>query len=266
MAMSKNKTSYDLIGPKNAPIVVLIHGLGLTRQMNWDVITNDLTSRFRVLRYDLYGHGESRKISQNNQISLTFLSDQLIALMDELDIDQAALVGFSLGGMINRRVAMDHPKRVSKMAILNTPHERAKEAQREVEDRATLSEKDGAKATIESTLRRWFSPSFFDHHMDIVNKVREIVLTQDPISYVACRYVLAHGVKELIRPYPPINVPSLVMTCQHDSGSTPVMSYAIAEEIKDSEVFIVPQLRHLGLIENPRIYTEKLIKFLTQKI
>ena len=151
--------------------------------------------------------------------------------MDHLEIQRAALVGFSLGGMINRRFAIDHPDRTVALAILNSPHERGAEAQRLVEERARDTSSGGAAATIEASLARWFTPGFLAAEPATVDRVRQGVLANDPAAYVRCRWVLANGVVELIRPDPPITVPALVMTCEHDSGSTPAMSHAIAAEI-----------------------------------
>ena len=68
-------------------------------------------------------------------------------------------------------------------------------------------------------------------HDDYIQQVRGWVLANDAELYAQAREVLAFGVIELIRPQPPLRKPTLVMTCENDSGSTPAMSYAIAAEI-----------------------------------
>ena len=258
--ISPEGTAYDLIGPATAPVVVLIHGLGLTRQ-TWAGQLPLLAQHFHVLTYDLCGHGESALPSR--MPSLTVLSDQLRDLMDHLNLPKAALIGFSLGGMINRRFAMDHPDRVSALVILNSPHERSPEAQRLVEERAAQSG-EGPVATIDATLDRWFTPAFRANHPVVVAKVRASVLANDPINFARHRQVLAHGVLELIRPNPPITKPTLVMTCENDTGSTPDMSRAIASEVPGAQVRIIPALQHLGLIEQPDIFTIPILNFLRQ--
>ena len=253
-------TAYDLTGPANAPVVVLIHGLGLTRQI-WADHATTLSDAYHVLTYDLSGHGESALPVQTP--SLTVLSDQLRDLMDHLHIARAALIGFSLGGMINRRFAMNHPDRVSALVILNSPHERSPEAQRLVEERAAQSDA-GPAATIEATLDRWFTPGFRASHPEAVARVSASVLANDPGNFARHRQVLAHGVKELIRPKPPITHPTLVMTCENDIGSTPAMAKAIAAEIPDARAIIVPALQHLGLLEQPTLFAEPILNFLTR--
>jgi len=264
MAVSGQGTAYDLTGPEDAPVVVLIHGLGLTRASTWGQIAPVLAQRFRVLAYDLPGHGETAL--PDARVTLTALGAHLVALLDELGIARAALAGFSLGGMINRRCALDHPGRVSALAILNSPHDRGEEQQRIVEDRARATAAGGPAAGIDVTLARWFTEGFRRDHADRVAAVRDIVLANDPANYAAHRRVLAEGVRELIAPDPPITRPTLVMTCEHDSGSTPAMSHAIASEIPGAETRIIPQLQHLGLIERPGLFAHPVQDFLDRAL
>ncbi len=261
MVLSAGGTAYDLSGPEGTPVVALIHGLGLTRQSTWGMIAPILSQRFRVLSYDLCGHGQS--ILPANGSSLTVLSEQLITLMDELGIGQAALVGFSLGGMINRRCAMNHGGRVSSLVVLNSPHERGAALQQQVEAAARDAGAGGPGATIDAALARWFTPAFRAGHANAVADIRRVVLANDPGNYALHRRVLAEGVTELIRPKVAISHPALVMTCEHDSGSTPAMARTIASEINGAEVIIVPGLKHLGLIERPELFTAPIIEFLT---
>jgi pimeloyl-ACP methyl ester carboxylesterase len=256
---SSNGTRYNLVGPAAAPVLAFIHGLGLNRQI-WDRFVSRLAPRYRVLTYDLYGHGES--IAAPVKPSVTLYSRQLIGLMDELGIERCSLVGFSLGGMINRRVAIDHPERVAALAILNSPHERGAKAQALVEQRALDSAAGGPGATLDATIERWFTLEFRAAHDDYIQQVRNWVQANDEHDYALAREVLAFGVVELIRPQPPIVKPTLVMTCENDSGSTPAMSQAIAGEIDGSEVVIVPYLKHMGLAEDPGFFIVALVEFL----
>lgn len=256
---ASNGSAYELVGPANAPVIVLIHGLGLNRHV-WDSFVTRFAHRYRVLSYDLFGHGES--ISPPGMPSLTLFSEQLLGLLDELGIEQCSLIGFSLGGMINRRFAMDHPGRVSALAILNSPHEREPEAQKLVEQRALDSAAGGPAATLDATIERWFTAEYRAANPEYINRVRNWVLANDAEDYALCRQVLAFGVVELIRPKPPITHPTLIMTCEHDSGSTPAMSQAIASEIEGSQVIVVPGLQHMGLCENPSFFISALVDFL----
>ena len=257
--VSSQGTAYRLSKKDDSPTIVLIHGLGLN-QCIWDEYVSPLFTDYQVLRYDLVGHGES---SLPTDIpSLTLFSNQLLELLNYLNIDNCTLIGFSLGGMINRRFAMDHASRVNALVILNSPHERSEEAQRLVEERAANTQSGGAEATIDSTLQRWFTPSYISNNPQYLSKVRNWVLSNEATCYAHCRHVLATGVIELIRPIPAISIDTLVITCENDSGSSPAMSYAIGQEIANSQVEIIPHLQHMGLVEQPGLFIKPIIKFL----
>jgi pimeloyl-ACP methyl ester carboxylesterase len=255
---SSNGTRYQISGPADAPVIAFIHGLGLNRRI-WDNYFNHFAKHYRVLSYDLYGHGESA--APPYKPSVRQFSEQLIELMDELKIEHCAAIGFSLGGMINRRMAIDHPDRVSALAILNSPHERSEEAQSLVEQRALDSAAGGPGATLDATIERWFTAEFRHDNPGFIEQVRGWVLANEVEIYALCRQVLAFGVVELIRPEPPITHPTLVMTCENDSGSTPAMSQAIASEISGARVVIVPHLKHMGLTENESLFIDELTQF-----
>ncbi len=251
-------TAYDVLHKFDAPVVVLIHGLGLCRHMWRDHIA-DFASDYQVVSYDLLGHGDSAAPTAPTDLSL--YAKQLCGLLDHLRIDKAALVGFSIGGMINRRFALDHANRLSALAILNSPHDRGDKAQAMVEARAMAVRSEGAMATMEAALERWFTDDYRTSYPDFMETVRVWRRQVDAQSYAEAAWVLATGVKELIRPTKRVNVPTIVITSENDSGSTPDMAAKIASEIDQVEICIVPELKHLGLIEQPQSFTLPVIEF-----
>lgn len=262
-AFTSTGSAYQCYGAKDAPPLLLIHGLGLART-TWDTHLPHYIADYRVITYDLYWHGESS--SPDSVPSLTEFSNQIVELLDTLGIDKVTLIGFSLGGMINRRFALDYPDRVSTLVILNSPHERGEAAQKLVEERAAQSEAGGPGANLDTTIERWLTRNFIDTNPDYIASLRKHVLSNNAKTYAQCRMVLAAGVTELIRPAVPIDAPTLVMTCEYDSGSTPQMSVAIASEIKNARTIIVPDLQHLGLIEQPADFTKPICSFLNDNL
>ena len=251
-------TAFDVLRKADAPVVVLIHGLGLCRYMWRDHIT-DFATDYQVVSYDLLGHGDSAAPTAPTDLSL--YARQVCGLLDHLQIDKAAIVGFSIGGMINRRFALDYADRLSALAILNSPHDRCDEAQALVEARAAAVRSEGAMATMEAALERWFTDDYRVSHPDFMDTVRAWRRQVDAKSYAEATWVLATGVKELTRTTMKINVPTIVITSENDSGSTPDMAVTIASEIDRAELYIVPELRHLGLIEQPQSFTAPVVEF-----
>lgn len=256
-------TAFEAAGPDDGPAVVLIHGLGLSRRIFDDVVSSFTDAGWRVVTYDLFGHGESAPAP--SEVTLTLLAEQIIELLDHLEMARAAVVGFSIGGMINRRLARDHGDRVTSLVIWNSPHDRGVEAQTQVEARAAKVVEEGAMATMDSALGRWFTPGHLTErpdHEDLVSNWRSQV---DLTSYAGAAWVLANGVVELTVPTPVINHPTLVMTGENDTGSTPAMAYAIAAQIPGAETIVVEGLQHLGLMEDPSAFVTPTLDFLTRR-
>ncbi len=260
-----NGTAYQLFPAKrNKPqtkLIVLIHGMGLNRHL-WQWHVEALSQYFHVLCYDLYGHGESAPAPTSTPITLPMLAKQLHHLLEHIGAEQAVLVGFSIGGMINRRFALDYPDRVQALVVMNSPHQRAPELQKTVEQQAAKTFEQGRKATLEAALERWFTKDFKQNNPELMEIIRTWRHACDADNYPHFVMLLAQGVTELIAPQPAISVPSLVLTCENDRGSTPAMSKAIAAEMIGARLAIVPELQHLGLIERPELFTGMILSFL----
>jgi len=257
-------TAYTLSGPADAPVLALVHGLGLSSKL-WDAHM-PAYANFRVLNYDLYGHGCSGPTPTT--ASLTLYAKQLADLLAELKIPCATVVGFSIGGMINRRFALDYPEKLDKLVILNSPHDRGEKAQVDVEARAAKVSEQGIMATLPDAIERWFTQEHVATGAG-PSKVTQWRKGVHKESYEQAAWVLANGVRELIDPTPTLQAPALVMTCENDSGSTPAMAEAIAAEIVNTNgsstpCRIVPRLRHLGLMEEPDAFTQPIVQFLNK--
>ena len=261
-SVSRNGTAYQLLGEPGQPVIILIHGLGLCRKL-WESYLPTLTKTHQVLNYDLYGHGNSQPLPET--ASLAVYARQLSELMDELNIPQAVIVGFSIGGMINRRFAIDYPDKVAGLAILNSPHDRGEEAQQQVEARAAKVREQGALSTMDSALARWFTSDFHTSNPQTLQLVVDWRLQAEPESYAQAAWVLAEGVRELTQDKLPISTPCLVLTCEKDTGSTPAMSEQICAQLEHSTLKVVPKLQHLGLLEQPKTFLAHLTDFLLGK-
>ena len=139
----------------DAPAVVLIHGLAGVCGL-WDPVSDVLRQRFRVIRYDLRGHGESG--SPEGPWTLGDFVADLLEVLKRYDVSRIHLAGFSIGGLIAQRFAIDHPDKLERLAIVSavagrTPEEKAKVAQRLENIREGHYE-----VNIEASLERWFSP------------------------------------------------------------------------------------------------------------
>ena len=148
-------------GRDDAPAVVLSNSLGSTHRM-WDAQLTALEERFRVIRYDTRGHGESPV--PDGPYSIDDLADDVVALLDRLGISSAHLVGLSLGGMTAMRVAVRNPDRVNRVALLCTGAQLTPSSA--WTDRAATVRSAGTAAVAEAVVARWFTPDYLADHQD----------------------------------------------------------------------------------------------------
>ncbi|MEV4759890.1 alpha/beta hydrolase [Micromonospora sp. NPDC049559] len=111
------RLSCEVTGDPVAPPVVLLHGLG-SDGSSWHAVAAALADRWRVYVPDQRGHGRS---DRPGEYSFELLRDDLLGLLDALGLARAALVGHSMGGVAAYLLAQDHPERVERLVLVETP-------------------------------------------------------------------------------------------------------------------------------------------------
>ena len=254
-------TYFKDSGKINTPVVVCIHGLGLNMEM-WQWLLPALKRHNRVIVYDLWGHGKSDDLP--SEPSLSLFREQFKFLVEHIAIQKITLIGFSLGGMIARRIAQDMPELIHRLVVLSSAHKRTPEAQSAILSRVEQAREEGASATVEAALKRWFTDDFRSKSPATIDLVRSWILANKKSEYYRVYRVLAEANLEIIEQDKPISCPTLVITGDEDFGNGPEMAKKIAAEIKQSEVIILKGLRHMALVENPQAVIMPIIKFLAQ--
>jgi pimeloyl-ACP methyl ester carboxylesterase len=248
------KTRFVLEG--RGPLVVLIHGVG-ARLDNWDGVASRLTNEYRVLRYDLRGHGESTRAP--GPYSLPLLANDLKALLDHVGESAANVAGHSLGGMIAQMLALRHSGHVHRLALLSAVAGRTKEERERVAARIDLIRTGDAGEHFRNSIPRWFSDAFIAANPDIIAAYAARNAGNDPDCYAAAYRVLA--LEDLDSELDQIHVPTLVATGEHDLGSNVRMSELMSRRIKGSTLRILPGLKHSILIEAPHVVARMLAPF-----
>jgi pimeloyl-ACP methyl ester carboxylesterase len=106
---------YWLGGDARRPLVILTHGATVDHH-EWDATADALGDRYRVLMWDVRGHGLSRPA----RFTVADAVDDLVALLDALGVEQATLVGHSLGGNLHQELVFRHPGRVASMVCVDS--------------------------------------------------------------------------------------------------------------------------------------------------
>ena len=246
---------YALEG--SGPMVTLIHGVGSDLE-SWDGVVTAMGPGYRILRYDLRGHGRSARIRGRYEIG-DFVAD-LAGLLDHLKIARTHLVGFSLGGIIAQGFALAHADRIERLALVSAVAGRTPEERDTVMQRYRALGEGGGSSHVSASLSRWFTDEFIAANRDLIEQRLARGRTTDPECYAAAYRVLAEC--DLGDELHAITAPTLVMTGEHDQGSNARMSRLMAERIPDSRLHILDRLKHSILVEAPDVVAEKLVSFL----
>ncbi|AXK31325.1 4-carboxymuconolactone decarboxylase [Streptomyces armeniacus] len=254
--MSETKTlQHRTDGPDDAPLLVLGPALGATWHM-WDRQIPELTRHWRVLRFDLPGHGGAPAHAAS---AAADYAQRLLATVDALGVDRFGYAGCSLGGAIGAQLALDHPQRVSSLALVScSARHGTPDAWRQ---RGVVVRTNGLEPIAASTPERWFTSAFAAAQPAIVEWAVQMVRTTDPGCYIAaCETLAAFDIRtELSR----IGVPALVVAGAEDEATPPADARALVAGIPDARLAIVPGASHLVPVEQPGAVTELLIRHLT---
>jgi pimeloyl-ACP methyl ester carboxylesterase len=230
----------------SGPPAILIHGVG-GDSSNWDPIAERLRQRYDVIAMDLRGHGKSDRIVGPVDVH-DFVRDA-VQVLDETGIDKCRVAGFSLGGAVALAMALDFPLRVEKLAVIGTVCGRTPEEEARALERVEFLKQHGIAGIAEANRERWFSDEFRSLQPDVVERRVAQVKACDPTSYLQaftlfCTVDFADCLDD-------IRVPALIITGEHDIAATPRMARLMGERIRNSQVHVLPNLRHSLLIEAP---------------
>ena len=104
------------VGPADAPVIVLIHGLAGSSMAEWYKVAPLLADRYRVVMIDHRSHGLS--VHDRERFEIEDEADDIAAVLHALDLEAVRLVGYSMGGPIAEAVAYRHPHLVKRLALV----------------------------------------------------------------------------------------------------------------------------------------------------
>lgn len=251
----KSTLQYRFDGPEDAPVLILGPSLGTTWHM-WDRQIPELTRHWRVLRFDLPGHGGAPAYPASGAADL---AARLLATVDALGVDRFGYAGCSLGGAVGAQLALDHPQRVSSLALVSCS------ARHVTPDfwrqRGVVVRTNGLDPMANSTPERWFTTGFASAQPAIVEWAVQMVRTTDPGCYIAaCEAMAVFDIRDDLSR---IGVPALVVAGAEDEATPPADARALVAGIPDARLAIVPGASHLVPVEQPGAVSELLIRHLT---
>ena len=246
---------YRLDGRDDRPTIVFSHSLGLDHGQ-WDHQAADLLPHFRVLRYDVRGHGATD--APAGEYSIERLSRDLLGIADAAGVAQFAFCGLSLGGMIGQWLGANAGERVTHLVLANTSPRYGNP--QVMEDRRTAVAKGGMAALVDAILQRFFTEESLAGNSPDVASARRTILATNPAGYSGCCAAIRD--MDNIASLGKIRTPTLIIFGDRDL-STPWMGAGdiLAASIAGAKVVGFPTA-HLSNLEAPRSFSAALLDFL----
>jgi 3-oxoadipate enol-lactonase len=245
---------YALEGQSGTPVLVFSNSLGANHSM-WDPQAAAFRKRFRVLRYDTRGHGQSS--STSGPYSIEQLARDVIALLDALDLGRVRFCGLSMGGMIGMWLGVNAPERLSKLVLCNTA---AKIGTSEFWNaRIDAVQKNGMKSISSAVIERWFTPSFRRKAPEAISSTLKMIEEANPEGYAACcAAVRDFDFREQLRN---IHIPALVIAGAHDPATPPADGRFLVDQIPGAR-YAELNSAHLSNIEDHDRFNREITAFL----
>ena len=249
--------NYALEGPANAPVVTMSHSLATDLSM-WDPTVPALTGRFRVLRYETRGHGQTE--APKGAYTLDQLANDALAMLKALGIARTHWVGLSMGGMIGQTLALKAPEIFLSLSLCDTSSRIPGEAKPLWQERIKTAETQGMEPLVEGTLARWFTEPFRKSRKDVVDRVATMIRTTPPAGYAGCCHAIS--ALDLTDKISAIKMPTIAIVGEDDPGTPVVAHEVIHEKIAGSKLEILKCAAHLSNMEQPEAFNKALTGFL----
>ena len=253
LALPTHRLHYRIDGDAG-PWLLLCNSLGTDLHM-WDAQVPALAQRFRVLRYDRRGHGEST--TPPPPYSLADLGGDALALLDALAIERAHFCGLSIGGLVGQWLGIHAGHRFDRLVVCATAARigsvdswNARIAQVQV---------DGLAALAAATAERWFTPTFNSDRAEVVARVLERFAAVSVDGYNGCCAALAGA--DLRGDIARITLPLLAISGDDDPVCPPSDLQAIADGVVDGRHVSLPG-RHILNNESASVFNAALLQFL----
>lgn len=241
------------------PAVLLSHSWQCDGRQ-WPQLPALAEAGYRVLNLDNRGHGRSGPHRQ--RFTMWDMADDLIAVLDDADVDDAVLVGLSVGGFAALRAGLRHASRVRALVLADTAAGRAAwRGRAKVAALGRLSLTPARNLVVEVVVKQLFGPTARRDQPEMVAEWRRRFRDQDPASMlVAIQSIMARD--DVTSRLGEISVPTLVIVGEEDRDPGVMASASLAARIPAARLTVLPDTGHLAALEQPNAFESQLLQFL----
>jgi 3-oxoadipate enol-lactonase len=248
---------YTLEGPAEGEPLVFINSLGSDLRL-WHKLIPHFAGHFPILRYDKRGHGLSD--SPPGPYTIRDHANDLAALLEQLQVEQAILIGISVGGMIALDYALNNPERVEALIVSDTG---AKIGTSEFwNERIEAIKNKGLAGLAETILGRWFAPAFAEQHPAEYRGYYNMLTRMPVAGYIAtCQSLQNADLRESVSA---IQAKTLVLCGAEDLATPPQLGRELAAALPNARFELIEQAAHLPCLEQPEAMAAKINQFLQE--
>lgn len=229
------------------PALLLTHGYSATLRM-WEPQVVALASRFRVLRWDMRGHGASESPQDPHAYSHAATVADMAAVLDDAGVDRAVIGGLSLGGYMSLEFHLAHPDRVRALVLCDTGPGYKKDDAREAWNRYAEG----------------FALKYEERGLEALGASAEVRVARHRSAAglaLAARGILTQQDARVIESLPAIRVPTLLVVGGEDKPFLTGMRY-MAEKIPGAVHVVIEGAGHAPNLETPAAFNDVLARFL----
>lgn len=241
---------------------VLLHGISNSGRAWGPQIAPLMHAGFRVIVPDHAGHGASRPIAST--IGVADIASDVVALLDQLQLGTAALVGLSLGGMVAMKIALDHPERVYRLVVANSFDSWISDESRIMAEgwATTFRKENGPVNRLERTWPMLVNDRFqrSDEGLRTYQSWHGIAATADGASLAhVSEGLTGFDVRESLSR---LARPALFIAGEQDGMSAPAESRRMAASSPGGSYVELSGASHVSNVDSPRLFNQAFIPFL----
>ncbi len=238
----------------SGPWLVMSHSLACDSRM-WDEQVAAFSQRFKVLRFDTRGHGQTD--APAGPYTLEMLAADAAGVLDAAGVREAHWIGISMGAMIGQTLALGSPGLLKSLVLADTTSRNPPEVLPMWMERIQIAETKGMEALVDPTLARWFTAPYLKAQPARVKLIADMIRATPVAGYAGCCHALPKI--DLTARLKEIKIPVLAMTGTEDASAA--STKAIHDNLPGSEFVPIPSASHISNIEQPEAFNQALVRF-----
>ena len=250
---------YRESGRRSGPPVLMIQGLGADKHL-WDLQRLALAPWFHTIALDNRGAGRSDK--PYGDYSLEQMADDAIAVLDDVGVERAHVMGASMGGAITQIIAIRHPERVRSLILACTACEHHPWRRELLSEWAEIARRRGMGAMTAQAARWVIGPRSFRRLTPAVGWMGPLALSRPPHAFAGQVAAILAVDDHLSSRLGEISVPTMVIVGNQDILTPRGDSEQLAELIPTAELVVISGAAHGFMIEHATTFNHNLLDFL----